>query len=100
MDLNKMMKQAQRMQSDMAKAKTEIDELSRSYSAGGVVEATARGNNTLESLKIDPSAIDPEDAEGLEDLVLTAVNGALDEIRKVTEERMKQATGGLSLPGM
>ena len=100
MDLNKMMKQAQRMQSDMAKAKSEIEALRRSYTAGGVVEATVRGDNTLESINIAPSAIDPEDAEGLEDLVLTAVNGALEEIHKAAEDRMKQATGGMALPGM
>lgn len=100
MDMNKMMKQAQKMQKDMEAAQQEVAAMSRTFTAGGVVTATATGENSISEIKIDPAAIDPEDAEGLEDLVQTAVNGALGEVQEAARERLSAATGGMSLPGM
>lgn len=100
MDMNKMMKQARKMQKDMEAAQQEVAAMSRTYTAGGVVTVTATGENQIAEVKIDPSAVDPDDVEGLEDLVQTAVNGALEDVQKAAQERLSSVTGGLSLPGM
>ena len=100
MDMNKMMKQARKMQKDMEAAQAEVAAMSRTATAGGVVSATATGENAITDVSIDPSAVDPEDVEGLEDLVLTAVNEALGQVQEAAKERLSAATGGLSLPGM
>ncbi|MCF7855572.1 MAG: YbaB/EbfC family nucleoid-associated protein [Candidatus Pacebacteria bacterium] len=100
-NMGKMLKQAQKMQSQMAEIQKEIAAMEKSFSAGGgVVEAVARGDNTLTSITIKPEAVDPDDVEGLEDLILTAVNGALDEVKQAAEEKMSDITGGMSLPGL
>lgn len=100
MDMNKMMKQAQKMQKDMEAAQQEVSGMTRTFTAGGMVTATATGDNAISEVKIDPAAIDPEDVEGLEDLIQTAVNGALNEVQEAAGERLSAVTGGLSLPGM
>lgn len=99
-NLGKILKQAQRMQAEMGRVQEELATLERSFTAGGVVEAVARGDNTVVRIRIKPEAVDPQDVEGLEDLVLTAVNGALDAVRTEAEQRVKQVTGGLNLPGL
>ncbi|MFW5893533.1 MAG: YbaB/EbfC family nucleoid-associated protein [Verrucomicrobiota bacterium] len=100
MDMNKMMKQAQKMQKDMEVAQQEVSGMTRTFTAGGMVTAVATGDNDICELTIDPAAIDPDDAEGLEDLVQTAVNGALKEVQAAAGERLSAVTGGFSLPGM
>ena len=67
---------------------------------GGMVEATALGNGSIESLKIDPEAVDPEDVEMLEDMVLVAVNEALRGVAEAGERRLASVTGGMSIPGL
>lgn len=100
-NLGKLMKQAQAMQAQMKRAQDELVATERTYSAGGgAVEVTARGDNTIVAVKISPDAVDREDVEGLEDLVLLAVNGALGEIRKVAEAGMAKVAGGMNLPGL
>lgn len=100
-NLGKMMKQAQAMQAKMKKAQEELAKTERTYSAGGgAVEVTARGDYTVTSIKLSGEAVDPDDVEGLEDLLMTAVNGALEEIRKVAESGISQAAGGMDLAGM
>ena len=75
MDMKKMMKQAQKMQRDAAAAQEEIAQMEFTASAGGgMVEAVVMGDNTLKSVKIDPDAVDPEDVEMLEDMIVAAVN--------------------------
>ena len=99
MDMNKMMKQARRMQADLAKAQEEAALLTAEASAGGgVVRAVASGDQTIKSITIDPSVVDPEDVEMLQDLVLTAVNDALAQVMELVNLRMSAITGDLNLP--
>ncbi len=99
MDMKKMMKQAKKMQRDAAAAQAEIAEMEFSASAGGgMVEATVMGDMTLKAVKIDPDAIDPEDMEMLEDMVVAAVNEALREASNTSNERMSSLMGGMNLP--
>ncbi len=99
-NLAKMMKQAQQLQKQMAKAQEEIAVMERTFAMSGAIEVTARGDNTITKVRIDPKAVDPQDVEGLEDLVLSCVNGALAAVHKETEERMGALTSGLNIPGL
>ena len=101
MDMNQMMQQAQQMQLELARAQEEIQSMTYTATAGGgLVEATALGNGSIESLKIDPEAVDPEDVEMLEDMVLVAVNEALRGVAEACERRLASVTGGMSIPGL
>lgn len=101
MDMNKMMKQAQKMQLELARAQEEIREFTFTATAGGgMVEATAKGDGTLAALRIDPEAVDPDDVEMLEDMVTAAVNEALRGIAAESEERLGSVTGGMGIPGL
>ncbi len=100
-NIGKMLKQAQTMQAQMKKVQDSLAVMERSFVAGGgAVAATARGDYTITRIKIDPAVIDPQDAEGLEDLVLTAINGALEEIRREAEQGISKVTGGMKIPGL
>ncbi len=99
MDLAKMMKQAQKMQKDMAATQASLADKTVEASAGGgkvTVTATAAGDIT--GIRIDPSVVDPADVEMLEDLILTGIRSALAEGRKVAESEMKKVTAGMGLP--
>jgi DNA-binding YbaB/EbfC family protein len=99
MDMKKMMKQAQRMQAELAKAQEEVAFLTAEATAGGgVVTVVAGGDQTIKSITIDPAAVDPDDVEMLQDLVLTAVNEALRQMQELASTRMSAVTGGLELP--
>lgn len=99
MDMKKMMKQAQKMQRDAAKIQEEISNTEFSGSAGGgIVEAIVMGDMSVKSIKIDPEAVDPEDVEMLEDLIVAAVNEAMRQANEVTNERMGGIMGGMNLP--
>jgi DNA-binding YbaB/EbfC family protein len=92
---------AQQMQQEMLRVQSELAEATVDGSAGGgVVRATVTGKQELVSVTIDPSAIDPTDAEMLQDLVVAAVNDALRASRDLAEGKMAAVTGGLRLPGM
>ena len=94
------MKQAQKMQANLVKAQEEIAAMTfEGTSGGGAVKAITTGDNRLKSLTISPDVIKDGDAEMLSDLILTAVNSALDSAKKHTQERMASLTGGLGLPG-
>ena len=100
-DFSSMMKQAQKMQENMEKTREELDAKEYEFSAGGgAVTAKVSGKKNLLALDIKPEVIDPEDAEMLSDMILAAVNGALDAASKDAEEQMKKLTGGMSMPGM
>ncbi|MEO7665395.1 MAG: YbaB/EbfC family nucleoid-associated protein [Candidatus Limnocylindrales bacterium] len=87
---------AMQMQQDMARIQAELAETEVSGSAGGgVVTATVTGKQELRSITIDPSAVDPADVDMLQDLVVAAVNDALEASRRVAEEKMAAVTGGL-----
>ena len=104
MDMNKLLKQAQQMQAEMAKAQEELaNERVEASVGGGTVTVTATGGGELVAIKISPEAIDPEDPETLEDLVLAGVNQALKNAQDLAQSRLGGAMGdlgGLGLPGL
>lgn len=96
MNMN-MIKQAQKMQQDMLKMQEELDAKTYSASAGGgVVTAEVNGKRELITLTIDPEAVDPDDVEMLQDMVIAAVNSALKAAETSREESMAKVTGGLN----
>ena len=98
MNMN-MMKQVQKMQQDMMKMQQELQEKEYSAAAGGgVVSATVNGKHELKSLTIDPEAVDPEDVEMLQDMIVAAVNEAMRAADSDASETMQKLTGGLGLP--
>lgn len=100
-NMNQMLKQAQKMQEDMASLQEDLE--SREYTAvsgGGAVSVTVDGKHLIKSLKVNPEIIDPDDAEMLEDLITVAVNEAITNASKAAEDEMGAITGGLNLPGM
>lgn len=101
MDMKKMMKQAQKMQRDLAAAQEEIKDMTFEGSAGGgVVKAVATGDMAIQSVTIDPSAVDPEDVEMLQDMVCAAVNEALRGVADLSNQRLSAVTGGMNIPGL
>ncbi len=104
MDMNKMLKQVQEMQAQMARAQEELAaETVEASAGGGMVRVKATGAGEVIGVKIAPEAIDPDDPEMLEDLVLAAVNEALRNAQELMQSRLGGAMGGLGglgLPGM
>ena len=100
-DMGDLLQQAQRMQMELAQAQEEIQNMTyTATSGGGMVKVTALGDGTIESVVIDPEAVDPDDVEMLQDMVLVAVNEALRSVAAEGERRMGALTGGLSIPGL
>ncbi len=98
-NMMKLMKQAQSMQKNMEKAQAELAEKTVNFSSGGgMVTVVARGDSTIESIKIDPKVVDPDDVEMLEDLVLAAVDGAMNEAKELSQTEMGKLTQGMGLP--
>src|SRR5205809_2856665 len=96
MDLNKLMKQAQRMQEQMAKAQAELEKKTVEVSAGGgKVKVTANGAGDIISIKIDKDVIDPNDVEFLEEIVLSGVKQAIEQGKALAQSEMTKLTGGL-----
>jgi DNA-binding YbaB/EbfC family protein len=101
MGMGNLQRMAMQMQQEMARVQAELETLTVDGSAGGgVVKATVTGKQELVNVVIDPSAVDPDDVEMLQDLVLAAVNEALRSSRELAEQKMSAVTGGLRLPGM
>ena len=104
MDMNKMLQQVQQMQAEMAKAQEELaNETVEASVGGGMVTVKATGSGEIVSVKISPEAIDPDDPETLEDLVLAGVNEALRSAQDLMQSRLGGAMGGLGglgLPGL
>lgn len=100
-NMNQMMKQVQQMQKKMEEAQKEVEEtIIKTSAGGGVVEVEINGKKEVISINIDPEVVDPEDVDMLQDLILAAVNDAINQIDKVSEEKMGKLTGGLNIPGM
>ena len=98
MNMN-MLKQAQKMQQDMMKMQQELQEKEYQAAAGGgVVSATVNGKHELKNLVIDPEAVDPEDVEMLQDMIVAAVNEAMRAADSDAASTMQSITGGLGLP--
>lgn len=101
MNMQQMMKRARKMQEQLAAAQETIAQSTVDASAGGgMVKVTVSGDMQVTSLKIDPEAIDPEDVEMLEDMVMAAVNEALRGVGELANRQMGAVTGGLNIPGM
>jgi DNA-binding YbaB/EbfC family protein len=100
MNLQKLMKQAQQAQAQMAAMQAELaNEVVEASAGGGMVKVTMTGDQQLREVKIDPAAVDPEEVELLEDMVLAAVNEAARTAAEVASRKMESVTGGLNLPG-
>ena len=101
MGMANLQRMAQQMQQEMLRVQGELETLTVEGSAGGgVVNARVTGKQELVSVTIDPSAVDPEDVDMLQDLVVAAVNDALRASRELAEQKMAAVTGGLRIPGM
>ena len=101
MDINKLMKQAQQMQAKMAAAQEELATKTVTVEvAGGQVAVVMNGKHELVSLTIKPEAMDADDVEFLQDMVLSAVNEAVRKVEAMTEEEMGGAMGGMNIPGL
>ncbi|MBP9627577.1 MAG: YbaB/EbfC family nucleoid-associated protein [Synergistaceae bacterium] len=101
MKMDKLLKQAQRMQAQMAVMQEELaTEFVEGMSGGGMVKAKANGHGDIISISIAKEVVDPADVEMLEDLVLAAVKEAIRLGREHANERVNSITGGMSLPGM
>ena len=97
-NMQQLMKQAQKMQENMQRKQEELN--AREFSAasgGGMVKVTVNGAREVLSVQIDPQCVDPDDVEMLQDLVLSAVNGALKEAASTMEQEMGRLTGGMNL---
>jgi len=97
----KMMKQMQKMQDDMAKVQEELaTELVEATAGGGAVKVKANGKQEIVSIEIEPSVVDPEDVEMLQDIVMAAANEALRQAGELAAKRMGGLTAQLGLPGL
>jgi len=96
-----MLRQLQQMQDQISKAQQEIEEATVEASAGGgAVTVVVSGQPKVQSVKIEPEAVDPDDVEMLEDLITAALNEALEKVRTMQAERFGSVAGGLDLPGL
>lgn len=100
-NMNNMLRQAQKMQEEMAKVTAELEEKEYTASAGGgAVNVTVTGKNEVKSIEMKPEIVDPEDIEMLSDLVIAAVNEALRAAEDDKNNRMEGITGGMNMPGV
>ena len=94
------MKMIQQMQNRMAKIQQELEETVVDGTAGGVVTAQVTGSREFKGLKIDPSVVDPEDVEMLEDLITAAIQDAMTKATELSSDRLGTLTGGMKIPGL
>ena len=100
-NMGKMMKQVQQMQEKMQKMQAEIEQRTIEVTAGGgAVKVVANGKQQIVSIEISPDVVDPGDVEMLQDIILAAVNEAIQKTQEMMQEEMKKITGGLSIPGL
>jgi len=100
-NMNQMMKQVKKMQEQMLKAQEELGtKVVEGTAGGGVVTVKANGHKKIIDIAIKPEAVDPEDVEMLQDLILTAVNDALTQADELANKDMSKYTGGMKIPGL
>ncbi|MBS7298050.1 MAG: YbaB/EbfC family nucleoid-associated protein [Eubacteriales bacterium] len=100
-NVSNVVKQAQKMQEQMTQIQAEVEEKTvESVAGGGMIKVTANGKKEILSINIDPEAVDPDDVETLEDLVIVAVNDAIKKADDMMNEAMQSLTGGLNIPGL
>ena len=100
-NIQQLARQAQKLQDDMEAASAELE--TKEYTAnagGGAVSVTLTGKKTLQSIELKKEVVDPEDIEMLQDLIISAVNEAVNNIEETTENEMSKITGGVALPGL
>lgn len=100
-NMNSMIKQAQKMQDEITELQNDIE--ARDFSAtsgGGAVEVVVTGAKNIKALIIKPEVVDKDDVEMLQDLIISAINEAMADVEKTTEEEMNKITGGVALPGL
>ena len=101
MSLGKLMKQAAKMQQQMEQIQASLATRTvEATSGGGAVKVSAKCDGSLASIKIDPQALNPSDAQVVEDMILIAVNQALAQAKEISNQEMGKATAGFNLPGM
>src|SRR5437867_12159023 len=99
--IGKLMKQAQRMQQQAEQTQAALaNRTVEATSGGGAVKVVAKCDGTISSIKIDPQAVNPSDAQLLEDMILTATNQALSQAKEISTAEMGKVTAGFSLPGL
>src|ERR1700756_1093977 len=99
--IGKLMKQAARMQQQMEEIQAQLAARTvEATSGGGAVKVVAKCDGTVASIKIDPAALNPADAQVVEDMVLGAVNQALNQAKEISNAEMGKATAGFNLPGL
>jgi nucleoid-associated protein EbfC len=99
-DMNAMLKQVQKMQADMVKAQEELkNEVVEASAGGGMVTVKISGDLEVRELRIDPGAVDPDDVELLQDMVLAAVNEGVRAAQELAANKLNAAAGGLAGPG-
>jgi nucleoid-associated protein EbfC len=100
-NMGQLLKQAQKFQSKMAELQEELNQRTVETSAGGgMVTVVVNGKQELLSIAIDPEVVDPEDVEMLQDLILAAVNDAMNRAKEMTNEEMGKLTKGMNIPGL
>ena len=100
-NMQAMLRQAQKMQEDMAEKQAELEAAEYEVAAGGgVVNVKINGKKEILSVKLEPEIVDPDDIETLEDLLVAGVNEAIKKVEAITSEEMQKITGNISLPGM
>ncbi len=99
--MNNMLRQAQKMQMEMEKAQTEMEEqIVEASAGGGMVTVKITGKKQLTEVNIKPEAVDPDDVEMLQDLIMVAVNDAIKKADEMMQEKMGKITGGINIPGL
>jgi len=99
--LGNMMKQAQQMQQKMARIQEEMEQREIEASAGGgMVTAVVNGKQQVLSIKIDPSVVDGDDVDMLQDLIMVAINEAIRQSQEMMQQEMSKLTGGMNIPGL
>lgn len=100
-DMNSMIRQAQKMQENMEKVKSELEQQEYTVtSGGGAVEVTITGKREIKGIVIKPEVVDPDDIEMLQDLLTAGVNEAIRKVDETSSREMEKVTGGMNIPGM
>ena len=100
-DMNSMIRQAQKMQEQMAEKQAELDEREYEVQAGGgVVTVKIKGTKEILDIQLQPEVVDPDDVETLQDILVAAVNEAIKQVESTNEQEMGKITGSMNLPGM
>jgi DNA-binding YbaB/EbfC family protein len=100
-NMNNMMKQVQKMQRDMEKAQQELEvQVYEASAGGGAVKVKVNGKKEIMSLDLQPSVVDPDDIEMLQDLIVVALNDAFKQVEDASARLMGRMTGGMNIPGL